>query len=355
MRHGRLAYTNKLRFGAFRGFGVPQVTFAAETQIDEIADALGLDPIEFRLQECSSATAILVRRPADRLERPGRLPRTNVRSAFGLERRTRGTTAQRPRQPPRASASRCSAHISGLLATGAIVRLLEDGTVLLNTGAVDIGQGSNTVLTQICAEALQLPIERVSIASPDTDGSPYNWGTTASRVTYMTGTLGRRRGRRSRAQDQGARRRDARMRARRPGAPARRPVADQGRRRSARSASPPISGRAHWAAGGPIIGSHSWVFDQKTVRSRSAPPSSACRSRRSASSVFSAIVRRGRGRRDDRQVRRDRRAWSACDVGRAINPHNGRRPDRGRVRPGHGLRAVRGDGLERRAASPTRA
>src|ERR1700740_1812744 len=48
--HGRLSYTNKTRFGEFRGFGVPQVTFAGETQIDEIADALGLDPIEFRLK-----------------------------------------------------------------------------------------------------------------------------------------------------------------------------------------------------------------------------------------------------------------------------------------------------------------
>src|SRR4029079_8524267 len=67
----------------------------------------------------------------------------------------------------------CSAHISGLLSTGAIVRLLEDGTVLLNTGSVDIGQGSNTVLSQICAEALRIPLDRVSTASPDTDGSPY--------------------------------------------------------------------------------------------------------------------------------------------------------------------------------------
>ena len=73
--------------------------------------------------------------------------------------------------------------------------MLEDGSVLLNTGAVDIGQGSNTVLTQICAEALQVPVDRVAIASPDTDGSPYNWGTTASRVTYVDRPLGRRRGR----------------------------------------------------------------------------------------------------------------------------------------------------------------
>ena len=81
----------------------------------------------------------------------------------------------------------CTAHIGGLLGTGAIVRMLEDGSVVLNTGAVDIGQGSDTVLTQIVAEALKLPLEQVSLASPDTDGSPFNWGTTASRVTYTTG------------------------------------------------------------------------------------------------------------------------------------------------------------------------
>src|SRR5215467_107262 len=83
--------------------------------------------------------------------------------------------------------SAVAAHISGLLGTGAIVRMLEDGSVVLNTGATDIGQGSDTVLTQICAEVLQIPVEQVTLASPDTDGSPYNWGTTASRVTYTTG------------------------------------------------------------------------------------------------------------------------------------------------------------------------
>ena len=74
-----------------------------------------------------------------------------------------------------------------MLSTGAIIRVLEDGTVVLNTGAVDIGQGSDTVLSQICANFLQIPIDRVIIGSPDTDSSPYNWGTTASRVTYMVG------------------------------------------------------------------------------------------------------------------------------------------------------------------------
>ena len=80
-----------------------------------------------------------------------------------------------------------TAHISGTLATGAIVRMLEDGSIVLNTGATDIGQGSDTVLGQICAATLMVDPREIAIAGPDTDGSPYNWGTTASRVTYTTG------------------------------------------------------------------------------------------------------------------------------------------------------------------------
>ncbi len=187
--HGRVAYTNKLRFGAFRGFGVPQVTFASESQLDELAAQLGIDPMALRRKQHARPRRPVVRRPGDPLERPGRVPGRR-RARIGLEHaasRSRGATRRPASACAAAAASPCSAHISGLLASGAIVRLLEDGSVLLNTGAVDIGQGSNTVLTQICAEALQLPVERVAIASPDTDGSPYNWGTTASRVTYVAG------------------------------------------------------------------------------------------------------------------------------------------------------------------------
>jgi CO/xanthine dehydrogenase Mo-binding subunit len=59
--------------------------------------------------------------------------------------------------------------------------------VALGAGIVDIGQGSDTALSQICAEALQIPIEHVSFAGPDSDSSPYDWKTAASRITYMGG------------------------------------------------------------------------------------------------------------------------------------------------------------------------
>jgi CO/xanthine dehydrogenase Mo-binding subunit len=311
--HGRLAYTNKMRFGAFRGFGVPQVTFAGETQIDEIADALGLDPIEFRVKNLKrDGDSWLGGQPIESNGLAECLENVRSLSGWSGERRTTHSTASR-----RALGVACSAHISGLLATGAIVRLLEDGTILLNTGSVDIGQGSNTILTQICAEALRVPIERVSIASPDTDGSPYNWGTTASRITYMTGTsvIGAAAEVERKIKDQAAEILECApedLELMQGGLVAVKGVPQRNISFAA------ISGRAHWAAGGPIIGSHSWVFNQKTVDPKRAtvvglPFPQIGAFAFNATGVDIEI--------DETTGKCNvRRAWSACDVGRAINP-----------------------------------
>jgi len=311
--HGRLAYTNKMRFGAFRGFGVPQVTFAGETQIDEIADALGLDPIEFRLKNLKrEGDSWLGGQPIDSNGLAECLDR--VRKASGWTGKRRLPNGENSR---RALGVSCSAHISGLLSTGAIIRLLEDGTVLLNTGSVDIGQGSNTVLSQICAEALRIPLDRVSIASPDTDGSPYNWGTTASRVTYMTGTSVLRAAAEveQKIKDHAAEILEC--------APADLELIPGGlvavKGISHRNISfAAVSGRAHWAAGGPIIGSHSWVFDQKTIDPKRASVI-GLPFPQIGGFVFNAIVADVEIDESTGKCRVNR-AWSACDVGRAINP-----------------------------------
>ena len=107
-------------------------------------------PDRVSTEESQARGRLLAWRPADRLERAGRLSGKGAQG-FRMERRAPPAGNGESR---RALGVSCSAHISGLLSTGAIVRLLEDGTVLLNTGSVDIGQGSNTVLSQICAEAL---------------------------------------------------------------------------------------------------------------------------------------------------------------------------------------------------------
>jgi CO/xanthine dehydrogenase Mo-binding subunit len=311
--HGRLAYTNKMRFGAFRGFGVPQVTFAGETQMDEIADALGLDPIEFRLKNIKrDGDCWLGGQPIESNGVTECLEQVRAVSGWSSERRaTRGCESWR------ALGIACSAHISGLLSTGAIVRLLEDGTILLNTGSVDIGQGSNTILSQICAEALRVPLDRVSIASPDTDGSPYNWGTTASRITYMTGTsvIGAAAEVERKIKDQAAEILECAAEDLELVSDGLVAVKGIPQRNVSFAA---VSGRAHWAAGGPIIGSHSWVFNQKTVDPKRATVVGLPFPQIGAF-VFNATA-------VDVEVDETtgkckvQRAWSACDVGRAINP-----------------------------------
>ena len=315
--HGRVAYTHKMRFGAFRGFGVPQVTFASEQQIDAIARELGMDAFAIR--------RLNMKRDGDRWL-GGQSIFSNglaqcldaVEQGSGWKQRPAQAETQATNSESRTGMGLAiSAHISGLLATGAIVRMLEDGTLLLNTGAVDIGQGSNTALAQMCAQALQVPMDRVAIASPDTDGSPYNWGTTASRVTYMTG--------RSVVAAAGEVEKQIKKYA---GAMMECAPEDIELRQggsvgikgvSAASLSfAQVSGYAHWAAGGPIIGSNSWVFDQKTVDPKRAvvlglPFANI--------GVFSFVAQVVEVEVDTLSGKvRVPRAWTAADVGRAINP-----------------------------------
>jgi CO/xanthine dehydrogenase Mo-binding subunit len=183
---GRVVYTNKLRAGAFRGFGNPQASFATESQMDEIADALRMDPIEFRLKNAL--------RPGDRWIDGHAIDSCTIAECLEALRHRADWSARRKRARTASGASKrrgvgmaAISHISGFMATSAVVRLLEDGSVALNTGAVDIGQGSNTALTQMCAAALGLMPDQVRCVEADTDASPYNSGTNASRVTYMVG------------------------------------------------------------------------------------------------------------------------------------------------------------------------
>jgi len=197
------------------------------------------------------------------------------------------------------------------------VRMLEDGSLLLNTGAVDIGQGSNTVLTQICAEALKVPVERVAIASPDTDGSPYNWGTTASRVTYVTGrsVVGAAAEIEKKLKQHASEMLECAVDDLEllPGGK----VALKGVPEHALSFAA-ISGRAHWAAGGPLIGTHSWVFDQKTFDPKRTVALGLPFGQIGIFS-FSAMVVEVEVDEATGKVRVVA-AWSACDIGRAINP-----------------------------------
>jgi len=309
---GKLVYTNKLRFGAYRGFGNPQVSFAGEQQIDEIAAKLRLDPIELRrrnlLQE-GDGWFVGPKIGSNGLARC--LDSVEQASGWGIRPRTGSANGKL-----RGRGVALTAHISGLLGTGAIVRMLEDGTISLNTGATDIGQGSDTVLAQICAEALKVPVEMIAVASPDTDGSPYNWGTTASRVTYTTGRA-----------VASAAREVVRQAIEHASEMLETPVEDlelrEGGRIAVRGSNvdlpfAAISGRAHWAKGGPIVGSHTLVYDEPTHDPKRSIALGLPFPRIGVFSFGATLV--------DVEIdevtgqTRVAEAWSALDVGRAINP-----------------------------------
>jgi CO/xanthine dehydrogenase Mo-binding subunit len=176
-------YTNRTPAGALRGFGVPQCTWAHESHTDMIARELGMDPLEFRWKNLlregrPHATGTILRNaPIDKvLERVA--VRLNWSASFdrgaGRIRRGRGLAIA----IKTAGASMTSV---------ASVSVSADGSVTLYVGTADMGQGSDTALAQILAEALDVRIEDVKVVHTDTDITPYDAGTTSARATFYMG------------------------------------------------------------------------------------------------------------------------------------------------------------------------
>jgi CO/xanthine dehydrogenase Mo-binding subunit len=183
---GRVVYTNKLRSGAFRGVGNSQAAFACESQIDEIAEKLQIDPIELRIKNAfKEGDCWLGGRTISSASLVECLERVRDESGWSKKRKSLCSSGS--------EGHRCGLGVSSVVytcaysSTSAILRLLDDGSISVATGAVDIGQGSDTAITQMCAAALGLPLEAVQFIQPDTDAVPYNSGTNASRITYMLG------------------------------------------------------------------------------------------------------------------------------------------------------------------------
>lgn len=191
---GVTVYTNNIIGGGFRGYGAPQAAFAVESQIDEICDKLGLDPLEFRLRNAHQEGE---KHPFD--------PSFTLATYRFEECLTKGAEAigwEKRRAAPSASPTKkrgigVACHplwVSGCVGfpdiyeqSGAIVKLNPDGTVNLSIGTVDIGCGQNTVLSQIVAEELGVAVEDVRITYADTETVPFDAPSHASRVTYSAG------------------------------------------------------------------------------------------------------------------------------------------------------------------------
>lgn len=200
-------YTNLPVAGACRGYGAPQGYFAVESHMDEIAHALGLDPVEFRLRNAIRAgdRDPIATKLGEGKEGFERVIRTNglrecwerVREAAGwdawraeLREGVFGTTGGKP-FTRRGLGVAFAMHGSGIPGDdmgAATIKANEDGSFNLLVGATDLGTGSDTILGQMAAEILGVEPRQVVVYSSDTDRTPFDVGAYASSTTYVSGS-----------------------------------------------------------------------------------------------------------------------------------------------------------------------
>ncbi|HYM79001.1 MAG TPA: molybdopterin cofactor-binding domain-containing protein [Candidatus Dormibacteraeota bacterium] len=186
---GYRVLTNKPACGAMRGHGTVNVRFAFESQLDELAAKIGMDPAEIRQRNLLQPPCITVN--GLRVQSYG-LPECIEKTV------DRSGWMQRKGKLPkgRGLGIACSHYVSG--AANSIIRsdmphstvnikIDRDGGVVVYTGASEIGQGSDTMTAQIAAEVLGCSLSRVRVIAADTDLTPIDIGSYSSRVTFMAG------------------------------------------------------------------------------------------------------------------------------------------------------------------------
>ena len=188
---GTVVYTNIMPAGAFRGYGATQGTFAVESQLDEIARKLNIDPIKLRQHNLiTPEDEILI----------GRDEHFHIIGSYALDECIEKVTQALDYQPGKDSES--EGHIKrgvGFAATmqasglakihlaSVKIFLLPDGRYELRTGSVDVGTGSDTTLRQIAAQVLGTTVERINIITADTHNTPFDAGSYASATLFITG------------------------------------------------------------------------------------------------------------------------------------------------------------------------
>jgi CO/xanthine dehydrogenase Mo-binding subunit len=173
-------YTNTVPAGAYRGFGTLQVTWAYESQMDIIAEKLRLDPLEFRLKNLLKKGDLYT---------PGDTP-VDCDLSEGLRRAAQEIGwGDNGGNRNRGKGLACCMKDGGgtYKVSSAAVKMNSDGSVVLLTGTVEVGQGARTALSQIVAEELTVPFDCVTVAQLDTDVTPYDVNTNASSSTVVMG------------------------------------------------------------------------------------------------------------------------------------------------------------------------
>jgi carbon-monoxide dehydrogenase large subunit len=178
-------YTHNPLGGAFRGYGVPQLSWAHESQMDMLAHRLGMDPLELRLRNLFEVGDVTC---------TGEVLHQSVGIRETLVRAVEASGYGKPIPPPgrpNVVRGRGLSTVHKLTYTPttstAVVKLNQDGSVTILSSSVELGQGAYTVLSQLLAEKLGVPMERVGVASADTDYTPYDQSTSGSRTVFHMG------------------------------------------------------------------------------------------------------------------------------------------------------------------------
>ncbi|HKM10356.1 MAG TPA: molybdopterin cofactor-binding domain-containing protein [Bacilli bacterium] len=195
---GRVVYTNHVPAGAFRGYGAIQGNYVLETAIDILAEKLHISPIELRMKnsmkegETSPIFEIMGEgtKGTPMIMESCKLPYCIERGAELI-----GWDKKYPRIQVGPHTIRSVGMAIAMQGSGiplmdmgsSSIKLNDDGTYVVTSGATDIGQGSDTVITQIVAEELMTTVDKVTIYSSDTDLTPFDVGAYASSTTYISG------------------------------------------------------------------------------------------------------------------------------------------------------------------------
>jgi putative selenate reductase molybdopterin-binding subunit len=195
-----VVYTSKPTPGAFRGYGAMQCFFGIETLMSEIADQMGWDVVEFKRKNWirQGEEMLLAKALGEGREGFEQMIRSSGLEQcveVGLEAmdwyNKRGKMNTDPDSPIRRGIGMAvmlhGSGIAGLDMAAATIKMNDDGSFNLLVGATDLGTGSDTILAQMAAEELGVPVEDIVVYSSDTDFTPFDKGAYASSTTYISG------------------------------------------------------------------------------------------------------------------------------------------------------------------------
>ena len=177
--HSYCIYTNTVSAASFRSIGGPQTAWATESQMDIIAQRLGIDPVDLRLRN--------LLRKGEEIKPKGKPLDADLFNGLKLVTERLGWAGPVTKDGRGRGVGFGTTDPGAPLASTATVHLLADGSVVLLCGTVELGQGAKTVMSQIVAEELSVPFERVTVRPIDTAFTPFDRSTGSSRSTTVMG------------------------------------------------------------------------------------------------------------------------------------------------------------------------